>query len=206
MPRTIETQVYKFDELSPEAQQVAVEKHSRALSDSWEFTDYDDIESIAKILGIDFDTIAHKSFDGRHICHKPKIYYTGFWSEGDGACFEGSYSYAINSRKAIREYAPQDTELHRIADLLAKTQRRNFYRISASARQYGDYYHSGCMVIDVADCTASDESDVIDALRAFADWIYSQIEEDHEYSTCEESARESIIANDYEFTADGKLA
>lgn len=49
----------------------------------------------------------------------------------------------------IREYAPQDTELHRIADALQAIQRRNFYQLRADASHRGHYYHEYCMAISV---------------------------------------------------------
>src|SRR3546814_2772659 len=52
------------------------------------------------------------------------------WNQGDGACFEGNYSYARGASAAIRRYAPKDVELQRIADALGAIQRRNFYQRS----------------------------------------------------------------------------
>ena len=47
-----------------------------------------------------------------------RIHFSGFWSQGDGACFEGHYRHAKGAAPHIHAYAPQDTELHRIADSL----------------------------------------------------------------------------------------
>ena len=59
---------------------------------------------------------------------------------GDGACFEGRYAYAPRASRRIRDYAPEDTELHRIADALQAPQRPNFYQLTASFRQTGRHY------------------------------------------------------------------
>jgi hypothetical protein len=50
------------------------------------------------------------------------------------------------------------------------------------------------------------EDDIRDELRAFADWIYSQLENEYDYIQADEQVDESIRANEYEFTADGECA
>src|SRR3546814_19433181 len=71
------------------------------------------------------------------------------WNQGDGACFEGIYSYARGASAAIRRYAPKDVELQRIADALGAIQRRNFYQLSARITHRGRYYHEYSMDIAV---------------------------------------------------------
>lgn len=43
-------------------------------------------------------------------------------------------------------------------------------------------------------------------MKDFARWIYKQLEPDWDYQTSDEAIEESINANEYEFTADGKIA
>jgi hypothetical protein len=108
--------VYKFDELSDEAKEKAREWwREGGLDYEWYDCVESDFKEIGKILGIDVT----------------KIFFTGFSSQGDGACFEGYYEYAKGSVKKLKEYAPQDTELHRIAEELAQAQKRFFYGIDA---------------------------------------------------------------------------
>ena len=80
---------------------------------------------------------------------KPHIYFSGFWSQGDGASFEGTYAYARGAARAIRAHAPKDAELHAIADALADVQRPNFYQLGADIRQSGRYCHEYTMAIHV---------------------------------------------------------
>ena len=49
----------------------------------------------------------------------------------------------------LRAHAPQDEELHRIADELQAAQRRNFYRLHTSIRTRGNYCHEHSMAIEV---------------------------------------------------------
>jgi hypothetical protein len=64
---------------------------------------------------------------------KPCIWFSGFWSQGDGAAFEGNLNHAKGVTASIRDYAPQDTTLHGIADRFQAIQRRNFYQLAAEA-------------------------------------------------------------------------
>src|SRR3990167_3827578 len=120
---TIEVKVYQFDELNEEAKEKARAWFREGNQNDSFYAEsvIDDAKQIGKLMGIDIS----------------KVYYSGFWSQGDGACFEGSYAYKKGSLKAIREYAPQDTELHRIATELAMIQRANFYGISGSVKHVG---------------------------------------------------------------------
>ena len=113
--------------------------------------------------------------------------------------------------KAVKYHAGQDQELHRIVKALQDIQRKNFYQLTARCKHSGHYYHSGCMSVDVErsddkELTADAEETVNECLRDFADWIYKQLENEYDYRTGEESCREAIEANDYEFTEKGDMA
>lgn len=204
--RIIVTKVYQFAELDAAAKEKARNWYRQyVFSDScdWDYI-YDDAAECAHILGID---IAR-----RRGTNEPCIYFSGFSSQGDGACFEGSYAYKKGAAKAIRQYAPEDCELHRIADELQAVQKRNFWRLQASMTHRGHYSHSGCMDVDVEDSTeryrdlGDAEEEVRDLMRAFANWIYSQLRAEYEYQSSDEAVEEAITANEYEFTEDGERA
>jgi hypothetical protein len=213
MMRIMETKVYKFEELSDEAKEKAREwwraRGNEAFDTEWVF---DDAAQCGEILGIDLCTGTAKLMNGET---RPKvvIYYSGFWSQGDGACFEGNYSYAKGSAKKIRQHAPNDKELHRIADALQEAQRKVFYTATAITKHRGHYYHSGCMDVSVNALTdeyckppADVEETITQCMRDFADWIYDQLREDYEWRMEDEQVDDNIICNEYEFTEDGKIA
>ena len=141
--------LYKFSELSPEAQQHALEEQSRFESEVFdpEYI-YDDAATIADLFGLDICQTRETRTNGEHY-YAPTIYYSGFSSQGDGACFEGTYSYKPGSLKAVKDYAGQDERLHRIVKALQDIQRKNFYQLTARCKHSGHYYHSGCMSVDV---------------------------------------------------------
>ena len=199
--------LYTFQELSPEAQQKAIEAYQEraGVYDDSEEGVYDYAAAIADIMGLDINTR-----QGKNGNYSPNIYYSGFWSQGDGACFEGTYSFKAGSVKAIKAYAPQDTELHSIALALQHAQAANFYKVSATIKHRGHYYHSGCMAIELEhqDDSCRDiknEDDFKQAFRDFADWIYSSLETEYNYETSEEAARE-YLQDDTEYTIDGARA
>jgi hypothetical protein len=48
------------------------------------------------------------------------------------------------------------------------------------------------------------ESIVTDALRDLANWLYRQLEQEYDYLTSDEAVDETLIANDYTFTEEGR--
>lgn len=208
--RTIETTVYKFDELTNTAKEKARYWYRSSDSNDWEHV-YSDADECAAILGIDIDRRSYRTMGGG-TGSEPTIYFSGFSSQGDGACFVGHYTYKKGAAKSIRSHAPQDAELHRIADTLQKIQSRHFYKLSASMAHRGHYWHSGCMSVDVShlEDTYRDigdaEEDIRQLMRDFADWIYKQLEREHDYRNSDEVIDEDIRANEYEFTEDGERA
>ena len=211
--RVVETNVFQYDELDDRAKERAREWYSRHVfedSCDWEFV-YENAAEVADIFGIDLRQRRVQLVGGGHR-YEPSIYFSGFWSQGDGACFEGTYRYAKGATKKIREYAPQDKELHRIADELQAVQRKHFYHLIASMNHRGHYCHSGCMSVevernedryrDIGDA----EDDIRQLMRDFADWIYGRLSDEYDYQTSDEAVEEAIRANEYEFDEEGERA
>jgi hypothetical protein len=125
----------------------------------------------------------------------------------------------------LKEYAPQDKELHRIVDGLAEL--ANAYPDGYFSVKYRGYYsYSGCTAFDVELPTeqeneleydspeykllqvklGEDEETLIELARDFMNWIYKQLEKEWEYQNSDEQVEESIRANEYEFLEDGTRA
>jgi hypothetical protein len=213
--RPIQKVVYTFDELNDKAKDRARDwwREASAYDNFFAEQVIEDAAKIAEILGIEFRSRAVPLMNGK-TRNEPAVYFRGFSSQGDGACFEGSYSYKRGSKKAIRECAPQDNELHAIADALNEAQRGVFYSATATARHSGSYCHSGCMSVNVdvpegkgSEAAAINAQSMIEqCLRDFADWIYKQLEWEYDYQNGNEAIDEIIRANEYEFTEDGERA
>ncbi len=191
--RSIVTEVFKYSELSPDAQSRAREWFRQGLEFDTEFV-IKDAQMIGEMLGVEFATCRGSSRA------RPSIYWSGFWSQGDGACFDGSWSYAKGSTRAIREHAPRDAELHRIADALQRAARVSFYSVSASCT----VTRGNNMRVSCDDCTREVEDVISQALQDFAHWIYRQLETEYDYQTSDDQVSEMIEANGYEFDETGK--
>jgi hypothetical protein len=192
---TTTRKIYTFNELTDQAKETAREWW-RAHVDTADYsTVIEDAVRMGVVLGIEISS--------------PNIYWSGFSSQGDGACFEGAYSYKIGAVKALKA---GDEGLLRIAEGLQAVQARTFYQLTAMTHQQGRYNHSGCMAVDVGrkdhrDFTIeADEALLIQLLRDFADWIYSQLDAENDYINSDENVDESIRCNEYEFTEDGQRA
>ena len=211
MAEIIETTVYSLEELSEEAKEKARDWYRQGAFDhDWYWAVFEDFERFCEILGVDLATVPVR-LHGGGTRRKPCIWFSGFASQGDGACFEGDYSYARRCASAIRDYAPEAEELHRIADALVAIQWRNFFQLSARVSHRGRYYHEYSMEIGVQrdspgyqKMTATAEDDLSEALRDLARWLYGKLEDESDYLTSEAVVDEAIVANGYSFTEQGE--
>lgn len=192
---------YSFNELSPHAQQCALDKHREFLGSVWESdcTQEDAAQCLA--------------FAGFNI---EKILFTGFWSQGDGACFEGAWRAADVNPAEMRQHAPLDQTLHRIADGLAAVA-ASYPQASFRVKHRGHYCHKYCTefyfdlfgdaepsALQAAGADGA-EKELAELARDAMEWIYRQLEKDYDWQTAEPQVRESIEANAYEFNEDGTI-
>lgn len=193
MARDITQTVYKLEELEPRARERALSTLSDwATSDSfWYESVIDQCKETGAMLGIEISD----------------IYFSGFSSQGDGACFTGTYGYRKGALKAIKKEWPEETKLHSIAEKLQRIESRNFYRLTANVKQVGRYF-SMEVDTDTANVEGDDGNDgeLADTLRDFAHWIYRQLEAEYNYRTSEEALIEDAAVNQREWFADGTLA
>lgn len=196
--RTEALHIYTYEELSDGAKANARAWYRNGDDDNF-FAEcvIDDAKEVAALMGWEID----------------KVYYRGFSYQGDGACFEGTLRYNKGCAKLVESYAPLDKELHRIAKAWQDLQRRNFYALRASVKHRGHYQHEMCTEFDCEDTrhnygwlqNPEAEDDIKEIARDFMRWIYKRLEAEYEYSVSDEVVEENIIANEYEFTEDGKI-
>lgn len=197
MPRTFQVTktVYNYDELSPKAKEAALDYFRSTVDSLSSDCVIEDATMVGAYLGISVN----------------KVYYSGFSSQGDGACFVGNYIYQKGAPKLIKSNCPKDTTLQRIAKELQALQKRNGYALKATVKHRGHYYHEHCTDIDVTrtddkDVSENDADELQAILRVFMKWIYKSLEQDYYYQCSEEAIKETIDANGYEFSESGKLA
>ena len=199
--RILETKVYTFSELSEKAQQCAIDgwRESEAGDTFFaECTIEEFAETIAPCMGW---TLSDSKGHGK------AIYFSGFNSQGDGACFEGTwYPEDLNPDK-IRSDMPEP-ELLRIVDgyvALRDTFPAHGEHVGASVRHRGHYYHAGCTSFDTEGMTDDQEKELIELSRDLMNWLYRRLESEYDWYNGDERIRGTIEANEYEFTAEGKM-
>lgn len=195
--KTVHIECRQYDEWDEKTQQTILEKHYDINTDHewWDFV-YEDAKRIGALMGIEID----------------KIFFSGFSSQGDGAQFTGSYSYAKGCAAKVKAEAPTDEELHRISSELQKLQSRYFYGLTAHISSEGNYSHEYCTSIRVYKNDDYDEyadADVDDALttllRDVMRWIYQQLEKEYYWQTDVQQITETLKANEYEFDCNGTI-
>lgn len=189
----------KYHELSEEAKEKARE-WMRACVESdnyWSEGVITDWEQILGCLGfLDVD-----------------IFWSGFWSQGDGACFAGSWrerdvDYAklvehVGEEKA-EEYGKFFHEMNALFDVGAI----DSHYVSLS--HVGLYYHEHSVRFgfDIPDedggRTVPDfEEDFKEACQGLMRKIYKNLEEEYEYQLSDEAIEETIECNEYDFNEEG---
>lgn len=190
--------VYTFGELTKQAKEKARDQYrGHELDFEWWVEDFEDAKMCLGMLGI---KVEH-------------IFFSGFSSQGDGACFEAEYSYTQKWREEVgQSIGGADLPvLLAWGEALEKLQQERGHTISASTKQAGRYMHSGCMCVDVTfdgddPMTNADfeiERDVTRLLREMADWVYRKLEKQFDYLMSDDGVDEALNNGLHEYLVDG---
>lgn len=201
--RTIAINLYRFSELSEEARKKAIEWYRDISTRDSYWSDFviSDFITICQLMGI--------------TTSKREILFSGFWSQGDGASFMGTFTYTDDIEHKLRQYAPQDQTLIDIAlklDELYATCGNNAGEVSGKVIQKGYYCHSNTMYVDLT-CDVEVQNKLPDdadrsfllLFRDLADWLYRQLETEYNHYISDEHIAEVLEANDYEFEEGGEI-
>ena len=203
--RTATINIYKFDELSEAAKERARQWYREASVSDTPDCALDDAVNVGALMGIEIEqrhwTNSH-GFKGS----SPEISYCAGHVQSDYAAFEGRYTYRKGAVKAVREYAPRDAELHRIAQALQAIQARNFYQLTARISE-GRHMNINADVdrYDSAAMTPDAEDEITELMRDFAHWIYEQVLAEFDYQASAEYIDDNLTANEYEFDENGEI-
>lgn len=189
--RVKEITVFNFAELTADVQKNVLD-HFRDIN-----TDYEWWNCIADDWSEKLETFGFIA---------PKIYFSGFYSQGDGACFDAR----INLDQAFSKYLEECPRKHERA-IRAFLEDCNARIVTTSHR----YSHENTRSIEYESGREGKHlnailDNLIDWLeekrKAFCREIYRELEREYDSLTSNEAVQESIEANDYEFTAIGKIA
>ncbi len=192
MPRIHETTLYKFDELSSEAKETAISSFQEDDS----YLDYDcheytisDFKTILELIGY----------------YNIECYFSGFWSQGDGACFSAKFSRNKRCLEKVKKYCPKE---EKIIDIVEKIQSEIPLHEEYEIKHSGHYYHEYCTnVYYLGDNNKAEQLDerFLELSRHLMRILYKKLNDEYDYLNSSEAITEFIIANDYEFTEDGTL-
>lgn len=208
----------KLNELDPRAQQRAYENWARdEPSYDWWDSIYENAIADGKERGFEIQ----------------KINFTGFCSQGDGACWQG-YILLPEFLDWAERQMPLLLSLHQINLIRAAAENElceNSIKVTADGRYchegtmrllYGfgvDYsdpdefldtgFFAGMSQYDFYELIAPHQDEasniLLEAARDFAREIYKNLEEEYEYLTSEEYFREMAEINEWEFTEEGEM-
>ncbi len=196
-----EVKVYSLEDVksNPELLKKVLEKHSdiNTSFDWWDFVYENFKENNDEYFDID------------------KIYFSGFWSQGDGAMFEYS---DISNR--LRDIFIDGLDL----SPMRKGWLRNNVSVSGKGVQRGLYYHEkSCShtiwwEVDNGDLNwdrplyqwiesfANDFENFVEELYVnLCSDLYSTLEKEYTYLISDEAILDSLECNEYEFTEDGNI-
>lgn len=220
MAKIIQTEVFTYAELKEHGDQAAIDKAAEWLREC--AVSYDWWESVYEIWQSALEQIGFSD---------PKINFSGFWSQGDGASFTAGIdveklatflAVPPDARKTIAEqpldFRPwivfkcngvpaysQYRKLVRLANYIGAEVRRTSHRYShkRTCDTYVDLSGSASKP-RVEKLLLAFREDV-EALRLMlCDAIYSDLEEEYNYLTGEESISDLAEVNEYTFTEQGK--
>jgi hypothetical protein len=193
--RIVETKIYQFDELSATAKEVAIENHRDVNTyDGWWDPIFEGIREQGQTAGFDITD----------------IYFSGFYSQGDGAMFEYE---TIN-----------DTLLNKFVDGLdLSPMRKSWLSTQTFARgrgkHRGQYYHEKCCdhtinfepnfgwneILSnwINSFEGQFEDFVIAEYEQLCSELYSRLSKYNDELTSDEDVADTIVMNEWEFDVDG---
>lgn len=193
--RVVETKVYTFEELAQNSQQIAIDNHRDINTyDGWWEPIFEGMTEEAEQAGFKVEN----------------IYFSGFWSQGDGAMFE----YTTLGDTLLNKFVDQ-LDLSPMRKSWLKTQTFAQSRGTHS----GHYYHENCCshVVDfepnfstygnfwewIGSFADQYEEFVISEYKTLCRELYSRLSAYNDELTSDEEVAETIIMNEWEFDVDG---
>jgi hypothetical protein len=197
--RTKTIELYQFSELDDKAKEKAREWY-RSVNAEDSYWHEQVIEYAKEWLG--------------HLGYTVKdINFTGFWSQGDGACFTGTWSASRVSTERLLSVTgyragtmPYDSAVN------LEALKRAFPEASATLTHRGRYSHERSIEFSIEldperELEEAAENEAFkDISRDLMRFIYRSLEKEYDYQNSSEQVDWAIEANAYEFTKEGERA
>lgn len=215
MPVTGKITLYSFDELNETARaRVRDWYKQRMIPADWDVPIIQDAAHCGDCMGIEIDD----------------IHYDGLLTKKGGVAFEGTYTYSQDAHRAVRKVAPNDKNLHAIADALqsietlywASTHTASPGQLSARVEVtkseeghaepeiYVDLTDEKRVSIDevqtghgYAEPDVATVRGITALMKMFMNWIYQDLCEGYRRELSDEYIGETVTEDGYLFTEDG---
>jgi hypothetical protein len=195
MSRNITLTVFQYEELSDKAKETARDWYRDATARAGDnfFAEHviEDAVRMGTLMGITFKTRTIKLMSGK-TREEPQIEWSGFSSQGDGACFEGTYTYQPGIAAAIATEAPGNDSGENIILRRIAAELESYGVLSATLTKRNHHYsHPYTVEIEVYDSEGIDITNgtrgkaVAQALRDFMNWIYRNLEAEYDYQNAD---------------------
>lgn len=203
---TTTTNVYKFEELSPESQANALDKYREWMTDDpyW-YT---------------CETEYHKDLLTEQGIIKPEIYFSGFWNQGDGAVFEcKGFDLYVFINKVVKPLSPYLYDLWCNDQLDLDFHIVNLHSHSSHERtakfeiRDWNFYEDDDDPLPNFDKTNDEVAQQVEELeKDLEQWrldtcreIYKALEDEFTLLQSDDVLKEHFVENEYEFTEDGEM-
>lgn len=180
----------KYQDLPEDRKEQIRNKHREAgLHDDWYEYVYEDAKEIGTQFGLNIED----------------IFFSGFWSQGDGACYKGSLRFkACDESELPEEVRGVYRTLHEVDSLLKILDSDEYLYIGISLGGRCTHEHNMLFEFykesnETAEAIVdSKEDDICEALRDYARWIYKSLEAEYEYLNSDEYIDEQLYDEEYE--------
>ncbi|MEO6850894.1 MAG: hypothetical protein ABI166_09685, partial [Mucilaginibacter sp.] len=210
--KKISLRLYTFNELDKDAKQKALTTYQDLnIGFDWWNDEFEDFIQLCSYMGI--------------AVIKESIKFRGFYSQGDGSGFSALVDIpkliTAIANQSWKDYAPMQEFIFivpqidsRVMALVVKRLLPSEPQIIGRTRQYGVVTNLGISEV-IQDSKTHDN--IFEELDKLEEWLrsvaeilnrhlYKSLENQYEFLTSENAIKESILTNEYLFTADGRSA
>ena len=191
MPKIIEKLAYEYNELSDKAKQKL----------RYNYCEH--------VIEMDFEVECLETILEEMGFSNPKIAYSGFWSQGDGASFTcDNWQYKKGMLANIKQNYPTWTSLHLIAKELQSLSKKTGYSLEFSVyRTNHRYCHENTVECGfgyneydekIQDCVG-------DVVKKLCKTLYDSLEKAYYDATSDESIEDFYTSNEYLFDEKGHI-
>lgn len=183
---TITYKTYKFNELKKDIKEEVLDKYRDINVDCDFWNDWVIEKHQTKLKKLGYTN--------------SKIFFSGFWLQGDGACFEASVNLEpwLKAHKQLTKYRALANRAWEII-ITIKQSGHYYHEYSMNVKEEGGYHLKDKAGKQLDEVIKLIESESVELAKA----IYKNLKEHYECLISDEEVIETIKANDYEFLKDG---